>query len=541
MAATQNGVRLWTYRRIPYVFEDRYPFADETRAAMTQWELAAGVFFIERSNEQNYRFVRKPTDGSGSRSYIGMTGGKQDIFINNGYKSLHELGHALGLIHEQCRSDRDQTITVNWVNIEKGRSNTDFQVSAQSNNLTAYDLSSVMHYPAPATGWGGFPDDQEVWTMTLNADHSTELGAGKNQGWDNLSDLDKSMTGLRRAYAEVPQGGWGPYPLDTSMGAITVDGDRPYIFVKGNDGSLWCHYWVNGSWRWDSHGTPAGVTIAESYGAITVDGGRPYVFVKGGDGQLWCQCWINDTWSWNCHGTPPGVTLEASYGAMTVDGGRPYVFVKGSDGQLWCQCWINDTWFWNCHGIPAGVTLTRSMGALAVGGDRPYVFVKGNDGNLWCQSWSGSKWSWDSYGAPIAAAQMAESIGAVNKNGDNPYVFVKLSDGSLWADESVGPFRMWIPINAGAAVAQGIGAITLNDGRPYVFYTDGSAQLWVSFWADNQWAVQNLGEPYTGDSIVGGMGATNSAGLPYAFIKDSEGDLWMNWWTPENNWGWQLQ
>ena len=59
-------------------------------------------------------------------SYLGMigSGGEQDISIGRGceYKAIvqHEILHALGRIHEQCRTDRDKYVRINEENIIEG-------------------------------------------------------------------------------------------------------------------------------------------------------------------------------------------------------------------------------------------------------------------------------------------------------------------------------------------------------------------------------------------------------------------------------------
>ena len=63
---------------------------------------------------------------------------------------LHELGHALGLIHEHQRSDRDDFITVNRSNLlPKLRTGSAWNAvvpTRSSQGRTAYDVDSVMHY-----------------------------------------------------------------------------------------------------------------------------------------------------------------------------------------------------------------------------------------------------------------------------------------------------------------------------------------------------------------------------------------------------------
>ncbi|KAB5566799.1 hypothetical protein GE09DRAFT_1219055 [Coniochaeta sp. 2T2.1] len=92
---------------------------------MTQWELATGVVFVERVKEANYLVVRNPASGHSS-SAVGMQGGEQTVSIEVDYKALHELGHALGLIHEQSRSDRDEYVEFQWDIIVNGQSNGEF-------------------------------------------------------------------------------------------------------------------------------------------------------------------------------------------------------------------------------------------------------------------------------------------------------------------------------------------------------------------------------------------------------------------------------
>ncbi len=242
MSAIMDNPKLWSYRRIPYIFESGYPFKSEVRSAMNKWESAVGVSFVERVNEPNYILIKK-ADGT-SNSAIGMQGGEQTVIINNGYIGLHELGHTLGLIHEQSRSDRDIYINMEWNHIQGGVNAPDFRKDGSSNNLTPYDLKSVMHYPAPAIGWRGIPEGEEVWTMRWKADNSKKLGAGAYQGWGDLSDEDKSKTGLFAAYSgiivpmgsETDNGSWNnPYATQFQF---TVGG-KQYFYGQNEKNCYW--------------------------------------------------------------------------------------------------------------------------------------------------------------------------------------------------------------------------------------------------------------------------------------------------------------
>lgn len=83
-------------------------------------------------------------------SMIGRIGGKQIINLADFSAStiIHEICHALGMFHEQCRNDRDEYITVDYSNIvndEKIRSN--FRLIDQNyHRIGHFDFESIMLY-----------------------------------------------------------------------------------------------------------------------------------------------------------------------------------------------------------------------------------------------------------------------------------------------------------------------------------------------------------------------------------------------------------
>ena len=60
---------------------------------------------------------------------------------------LHELGHALGLIHEHQRPDRDGFVNINYSHLRPGgRGNFERFSRSYVNYNVAYDYNSIMHY-----------------------------------------------------------------------------------------------------------------------------------------------------------------------------------------------------------------------------------------------------------------------------------------------------------------------------------------------------------------------------------------------------------
>lgn len=57
-------------------------------------------------------------------SYVGRMGGSQTVSIGSGCERLatvvHEMMHAIGIYHQQSRTDRDGYITIETQNIDAG-------------------------------------------------------------------------------------------------------------------------------------------------------------------------------------------------------------------------------------------------------------------------------------------------------------------------------------------------------------------------------------------------------------------------------------
>jgi hypothetical protein len=227
----------WPDRKIPYVFHANM-MTDQNReyrelilACMARWEeyINEGrlyVRFVERTNEQKYVEIQATGDGSTGSGEIGMpVQGNISRFTLNTYKKKrddrnsipHELGHVLGLAHEQQRArptfdaasntftdgTGDEVETGNAAQARLyylgearlGRTQPEDKKkmldtwTANYVTVGAYDVQSIMHYPDAANWQWSYPPYRERATAVaaLNYPSVAQVVAGT---WEpSIGDL----------------------------------------------------------------------------------------------------------------------------------------------------------------------------------------------------------------------------------------------------------------------------------------------------------------------------------------------------------------
>ncbi|GGG15746.1 hypothetical protein GCM10011344_15430 [Dokdonia pacifica] len=113
--------------------------------------------------------------GSVSSSSVGRIGGKQFIQISNAASTgtvIHEIGHALGLFHEQQRSDRNNHLIYNPQNAQTG-SGGNFVIPTNQVSVGPFDFNSIMLYSSYTFSNGNGPVltklDGSTYTVQRNA------------------------------------------------------------------------------------------------------------------------------------------------------------------------------------------------------------------------------------------------------------------------------------------------------------------------------------------------------------------------------------
>ncbi len=152
----------WSGGIIPFVINSNVTTAgvQHINEAIAHWEQQTPINFVPRTSQANYiEFVRGNSEGACSSS-IGRVGGRQVLRLTPtgdcGRGTLiHEIGHAVGLYHEQSREDRDSHVKILTANIitepDDRRPNFAKRVSGAT-DIGAYDFTSIMHYGCTAFG-----------------------------------------------------------------------------------------------------------------------------------------------------------------------------------------------------------------------------------------------------------------------------------------------------------------------------------------------------------------------------------------------------
>lgn len=154
----KNLAKRWTNNTVYYSLDT---MGADTAAIVYGLKLISqytSLSFVKRTTQANYIRFRKWT---GNSSSVGMIGGRQWLNLVN-YdmpgKVIHEMFHALGVMHEQCRPDRDGFVLIHNENIPDEQEYNFNKVSSSSYSTAgSYNFESIMMYDPYSFSSNGQP------------------------------------------------------------------------------------------------------------------------------------------------------------------------------------------------------------------------------------------------------------------------------------------------------------------------------------------------------------------------------------------------
>jgi hypothetical protein len=418
---------LWTDGIVPFVVDGTLPNAVRVTQAIAHLEANTGIRFVPRTNHANWvRFVRNSE--SWSSSAVGMRGGEQLIRVSDGAVMgtvVHECMHALGVLHEQSRCDRDTFVSINYANIQDGfESNFDRFCDGYRDYLD-YDYGSIMHYPATAFSRNGQPTIVPVQSgvtigqraamsvidrLTIAEMYSRFTGRGHTGVWRARSGrqalwVNANWDSFRAKWEE-----WAKQGLRLIDVNVRVAGNETRYSGVWQEGTGGYGLWVNASWesfraKWEEW-AKQGLRLADMH-VLRVGKEDRYsgVWLPGTGGY---GLWVNASWDsfrakWE-EWAKQGLRL-VDVNVQNVGGQTRYsgVWLPGAGGH---GLWANASWEsfrakWE-EWAKQGLRLV-DVNVHQEAGDNRYtgVFLPGTDGYyLWANvPWESLRARWEQLGA----------------------------------------------------------------------------------------------------------------------------------------------
>jgi hypothetical protein len=177
VAVVEQGVVIpgqqfrWPNGVVPYDIDATLPDQARVTNAVAHWQRNTRLRFVRRTpaNQGQYPDFVMFRPANQCSSPVGRRGQEQTIRLDTDCDlaaAIHEIGHSVGLWHEQSREDRGQFVIINWQNILQANAHNFNQHITDGDDVGTYDYHSIMHYPR----WAFSSNGQDTITPLQNVE-----------------------------------------------------------------------------------------------------------------------------------------------------------------------------------------------------------------------------------------------------------------------------------------------------------------------------------------------------------------------------------
>ena len=409
---TQCAGKAWPNGTVYYAFSSGFADIQAVRAGMDRWEAASSqtVHFVEDATKTAKVTIAACSGNAEAPSYSACSTGCVAPMCGS---IDHQLGHILGLGHEQQRNDRDHFLRVHGQCAATPRcANAD-----GTSDLGPFDYHSTMLWPVTDPGLTRFDGSPICAGGAGRVCQLSPQGPGGSPtpgDGSAVAELYSAWNKFTRTLGPPATTGYSvtdqkPFtenlapgvslPSTSSPAVETWEGNSLAIYVRGSDDNIYKKYAYASGWtEWMSLGAPSGQG-AVSDPAITswAPGRSDMVVVRGG------RVFIMSTPTWNdWQPLPDAPTQIVSGPAITTWGpDRLDVFVRGSDDMVYHLACTADcsgaAGSWGAWESLAGGTIRGKPAPVAHADETIDVFVHGMGDDLWAVSYDGSASTWGRY------------------------------------------------------------------------------------------------------------------------------------------------